>query len=157
MLILSLHHGTHDSAAALFDDYTLLAAVAEERLNRIKCSGGFPVQAVAEVLRIAGVERRDIDVVVSTRTLFLRRYYTHWNAGERLRENLRRLAGREKLREMSLVLRKEPGRTAEDIFDGPAFVADFGLRPQARVFFSNHHLSHALYSRRFRRPGLLQP
>jgi len=42
MLILSLHSGPHDSSAALFEDYAVLAAVVEERLNRIKCSGGFP-------------------------------------------------------------------------------------------------------------------
>ena len=144
MLILSLHHGYHDSSAALFDDYRLLAAVAEERLNRVKCSGGFPELALAEVLRVAGVERRDVDVVVCSRTLFLRRYYTHWNFGERLRENARRLAGREKLREMNVVLGKGPSRTAADIFNSTAFVADLGLRPQTRVFFSNHHLSHAL-------------
>ncbi|HWB50092.1 MAG TPA: carbamoyltransferase C-terminal domain-containing protein [Stellaceae bacterium] len=144
MLILSLHHGPHDSSAALFDDYRLLAAVAEERLNRIKCSGGFPEQSIAEVLRIAGVERRDIDVVVCTRTFFLRRYYTHWNPGEKLRETVRRWTGREKLREMSVVLRKDPGRTAYDIFDAAGFVADLGLRPDTRVFFSNHHFSHAL-------------
>ena len=96
MLILSLHHGPHDSSAALFDDYRVLAAVAEERLNRIKCSGGFPERAIAEVLGIAGVERRDIDVVVCTRTYFLRRYFTHWKPHEKVRENLRRLAGHER-------------------------------------------------------------
>ncbi|MBV9555248.1 MAG: carbamoyltransferase, partial [Alphaproteobacteria bacterium] len=78
MLILSLNHGSHDSAAALFDDYTLLAAVSEERLNRVKCSGGFPEQAVAEVLRLGGVEAGDVDVLVITRNFFLRRYLTHW-------------------------------------------------------------------------------
>jgi carbamoyltransferase len=143
-LILSLHHGPHDSSAALFDDYDLLAAVAEERLNRVKGSGGFPQQAIAEVLRIAGIERRDVDVLVCTRALFLRRYYTHWTAAERLRENLRRLAGREKLRQMSAILSTAPGRTAYDIFDTRGFLAALGLRPQVRVFFSNHHFSHAL-------------
>ena len=144
MLILSLHHGPHDSAAALFDDYTVLAAVAEERMNRVKCSGGFPEQSLAEVLRIAGVERRDIDAVVCTRTYFLRRYFTHWTPRERLRENLRRLAGREKIREMSVVLGKDPSRSALDVFDSAGFVADLGLRPGTRVFFANHHFSHAL-------------
>jgi carbamoyltransferase len=144
MLILSLHHGPHDSSAALFDDYTVLAAVAEERMNRQKGSGGFPEQALAEVLRIAGVERRDIGAVVCTRTYFLRRYFTHWKPHEKIRENLRRLAGREKLREMSAVLGKDPSRTAGDIFDGAGFAADLGLRPGTRVFFSNHHFSHAL-------------
>jgi carbamoyltransferase len=145
MLILSLHHGPHDSSAALFDDYQLLAAVSEERLNRIKCSGGFPEQSIAEVLRIAGIERRDIDVVVCTRTYFLRRYYTHWNPGQKLRETVRRWTGREKMREMNVVLRKDPrGRSAHEIFNTAAFVTDLGLRPTARVFFSNHHFSHAL-------------
>ena len=144
MLILSLHHGPHDSAAALFDDYTVLAAVAEERMNRQKGSGGFPEQSLAEVLRIAGVERRDVDAVVCSRTYFLRRYFTHWKPRERLRENLRRLGGREKLREMSVVLGKDPSRSALDIFDAAAFVADLGLRPDARICFSNHHFAHAL-------------
>ncbi len=144
MLILSLHHGPHDFSAALFDDYTVLAAVAEERMNRVKGSGGFPEQSLHEVLRVAGVERRDIDVVVCSRTYFLRRYYTHWRPRERLRENLRRWAGREKIREMSVVLGKDPGRSALDVFDSAGFVADLGLRPGTRVFFSNHHFSHAL-------------
>jgi carbamoyltransferase len=146
MLILSLHHGAHDSSAALFDDYTVLAAVAEERMNRVKCSGGFPERAMAEVLRIAGVERRDIDVAVCSRTFFLRRYFTHWNAREKLRETLRKFAGGryEKTREMSIVLGKDPSRSAYDVFDTQTFVADLGLRSDVRVFFSNHHLSHAL-------------
>ncbi len=144
VLILSLHHGPHDSSAALFDDYTVLAAVAEERMNRVKGSGGFPEQSMAEVLRVAGVERRDIDVVVCSRTYFLRRYFTHWKPRERLREKLRRWAGREKLREMSVVLGKDPRRSALDVFDSAGFVADLGLRPGTRVFFSNHHFSHAL-------------
>ena len=58
MLILSLHSGPHDSSAALFDDYRILAAVAEERLNRVKCSGGFPEKSIAEILNIAGIESR---------------------------------------------------------------------------------------------------
>lgn len=144
MLILSLHDGPHDSAAALFDDYSILAAVSEERMNRIKCAGGFPAQALAEVFRIAGIERRDVDVLVCTRTNFLRRYYTHWKPREQLRESVRAWLGRDKLREMNVVLGKRPGWNAADIFDSAAFLRDLGLRPQAQLFFSNHHLSHAL-------------
>jgi carbamoyltransferase len=144
VLILSLHHGPHDSSAALFDDYTVLAAVAEERMNRVKGSGGFPEQSLAEVLRIAGVERHEVDVVVCSRAYFLRRYYTHWRPHERVREEVRRLAGREKIREMNVVLGKDTSRSANDIFDGERFAADLGLRPGTRVFFTNHHFSHAL-------------
>jgi carbamoyltransferase len=146
MLILSLHSGPHDSSAALFDDYTPLAAVAEERLNRVKCSGGFPERSIAEVLRIAGVEKRHVDVLVCTRCLFQRHYFNHRWPHERVREELRRLTGQPKLHEISLVLRKNPGRTAEDVFNSLALLADLGLRRDTRVFFSNHHFTHALPS-----------
>jgi carbamoyltransferase len=145
MLILSLHAGPHDSSAALFDDYTILAAVAEERMNRVKGSGGFPEHSLAEVLRIAGVERRAIDVLVCTRGFFRRRYFTHWRPQEKLREGLRRLTGREKTREMNVVVGKL-GRSAYEVFDAGAFLADLGLRPDTRLYFSNHHFSHALPS-----------
>jgi carbamoyltransferase len=144
MLILSLHHGPHDSAAALFDDYRVLAAVSEERMSRVKGAGGFPAQALDEVLRIANAARNDIDVVVCSRGFFLRRYFTHWRPRERWREHLRHWMGREKLREMNVVLGKDPGLSAREIFDAARFIADLGLRPGTRLFFSNHHLSHAL-------------
>ena len=50
------------------------------------------------------------------------------------------------MHEISLVLRKNPGHRAEDVFDYQALLADLGLRPDARVFFSNHHFTHALPS-----------
>jgi carbamoyltransferase len=146
MLILSLHSGPHDSSAALFDNYRLLAAVAEERLTRIKGAGGFPDRSIAEVLRIAGAERRHVDVLVSTRCLFPRHYFMHRWPHERVREQVRRFAGRPKLHEISLVLRKNPGRRAEDVFDAAALASDLGLRRDVRVFFSNHHFTHALPS-----------
>ena len=41
-------------------------------------------------------------------------------------------------------------RGAYDIFDTAAYLADLGLRPDTRFFFSNHHFSHAL-------PALFSP
>lgn len=145
MLILSLHSGPHDSSAALFDDYRIVAAVAEERLNRVKGSGGFPELALNEVLRIAGVERRDIDALACTRGFFRRRYFTYWRPHEKLREGLRRLTGHEKTREMNVVVGKL-GRSAYDVFDAGLFLADLGLRADTRLFFTNHHFAHALPS-----------
>jgi carbamoyltransferase len=146
MLILSLHSGPHDSSAALFDDYRLLAAVAEERLNRVKCSGGFPERSITEVLRIAGVEPRHVDALVCTRCLFQRHYFNHRRSYERVREEVRRLTGRAKMHEISLVLRKNPGNRAADVFNSAALLSDLGLRADTRVFFSNHHFTHALPS-----------
>ena len=146
MLILSLHSGPHDSSAALFDEYRILAAVAEERLNRVKCSGGFPERSLTAVLSIAGVERREIDVLVCSRCLFPRRYYTNWRPHEKIREEFRHLIGREKVRDLSVVLAKIPGAAAADVFNRRALLADLGLRPETRLFFTNHHFRHALPS-----------
>jgi carbamoyltransferase len=146
MLILSLHSGPHDSSAALFNDYRLLAAVAEERLNRLKCSGGFPEKSIAEILSIAGIERREVDVLVCSRCLFPRRYYTNWRPHEKIREEFRYLIGREKVRDLSVVVSKVPGATASDVFNRRALLADLGLRADTRLFFTNHHFCHALPS-----------
>ena len=55
MLILGLGGmGYKDSSAALVRDGRVVAAVAEERLTRVKYQGGFPARAVRECLRIAG-------------------------------------------------------------------------------------------------------
>jgi carbamoyltransferase len=61
------------SGAAVVIDGVVAAAVSEERLNRKKMSIGFPVRSIPEVLRIAGLEPRQIDaVVVATEALFWR-------------------------------------------------------------------------------------
>jgi len=66
----------HDASAAAFDDYTLVAAVAEERFTRQKGEGrAVPWLAVDEVLHIAGWSRRDVDAIATTRGFFSTRYY----------------------------------------------------------------------------------
>lgn len=54
MTILGLNIG-HNAAAALLDEGTIVAAVQEERLSRIKNAGGVPARAIREILRIAGL------------------------------------------------------------------------------------------------------
>ncbi|HXD75018.1 MAG TPA: carbamoyltransferase N-terminal domain-containing protein, partial [Vicinamibacterales bacterium] len=46
---------SYDSGAALLIDGEIVAAINEERLNRIKMYSGFPEQSIVECLRIAGV------------------------------------------------------------------------------------------------------
>ncbi|WP_316528326.1 carbamoyltransferase family protein [Kitasatospora brasiliensis] len=53
----------HDAAAALVRDGVLVAAVEEERLNRIKHTTKFPVNAVRACLDIAGATPDEIDAV----------------------------------------------------------------------------------------------
>ncbi len=61
-VILGITDGD-DSGACLLVDGRLVAAVNEERLNRLKMSIGFPKQALREVLRMNGVEATEVDHV----------------------------------------------------------------------------------------------
>ncbi len=54
---------SYDSGATVLVDGRVAAAVNEERMNRVKSYSGFPAQAVAECLRLAGVTASDIDAV----------------------------------------------------------------------------------------------
>jgi len=63
MLILGLCD-SQNSGAVLFNNSKLIAAVNEERLNRIKLWGGFPDLSIKEVLRIGGVKPEQIEKVV---------------------------------------------------------------------------------------------
>jgi carbamoyltransferase len=51
------------SAACIMIDGVLIAAVEEERLTRVKNEGGFPINAIIEVLSIAGLKISEIDII----------------------------------------------------------------------------------------------
>ncbi|HEY0038275.1 MAG TPA: carbamoyltransferase C-terminal domain-containing protein [Longimicrobium sp.] len=53
--------GNHDAAAVLVEDGRVLAAIEEERLNRVKHSSAFPAQAIRRCLREAGARLEDVD------------------------------------------------------------------------------------------------
>lgn len=52
-----------DAAAALLRDGEVVAAVSEERFDRIKKSAAFPVQAIQYCLQAAGAQLGDVDAV----------------------------------------------------------------------------------------------
>src|SRR5947208_10290958 len=53
ILGINAYHG--DAAAALIKDGQIVAAVEEERFNRVKHCAGFPAEAVRYCLRTAGI------------------------------------------------------------------------------------------------------
>lgn len=61
-VILGITDGD-DAGAALLMDGKMVAAVNEERLNRMKMSIGFPTLSIQAVLRIAGVRAAEVDHV----------------------------------------------------------------------------------------------
>jgi carbamoyltransferase len=67
-MILGLYHpanGTgHDTGVALVErDGSIVAAMSEERLSRVKMDGGFPFRALEAVMKIGGVAPGDLDAV----------------------------------------------------------------------------------------------
>ncbi len=62
MKILGIQDG-HSASAAIVEDGRILAAVQEERLTRAKNQSGFPNLAIAEVLRLTGLDPGDVEAV----------------------------------------------------------------------------------------------
>ena len=64
MRILGISAFYHDSAAALVEDGSIVAAAQEERFTRIKHDSSFPHHAVEFCLRQAGARLSQVDHVV---------------------------------------------------------------------------------------------
>src|SRR6266550_3110831 len=61
MVILGINAYHGDASAAIVVDGQLVAAVEEERFNRIKHAAGFPANAIRACLKIAGLAAKDIE------------------------------------------------------------------------------------------------
>lgn len=145
MLILGIHPGYHDGCAALYEEYDLLAAVAQERLTRKKIDGGrVPTEAIAEVFRIAGRSPAEVGAVVLGRGVFPSRYFTHLTLGRQIESIVRQRINREKHKSMEREAMRALRTDSEGMFDAPRFLRDHGLPAGAAVRFFNHHYAHAL-------------
>lgn len=142
------------SAACLFEDGRLIVAIEEERLSRHKNDGRFPVHAIRECLRSAGLGADRIDRVAV--------YWRPWRVGTRLAGTLGKMA-------QSPMARRAVWARARLMFgsggsDDPEEVAGswsdlFRLRRvlrdavgpvDARIRFYDHHLCHQLYAETMR-------
>ncbi len=153
MLVLGLTDGITCGAAVIADG-VVLAAVNEERLTRLKMAYGFPRQAIAEVLQLAGVEPADIDRVaaatINNHFFDGVRPFDGWMAQDKgfIRNAVFNSAGR-----FSFLIDSVPGLEAlYYTARKPVFAArrrairrimaqEFGIA--APVRFVNHHLAHA--------------
>jgi carbamoyltransferase len=70
ILGINAYHG--NASAAIVSRGRLVAAVEEERFNRVKYAAGFPAQAIRYCLKEAGLELRDIDHVAVPRNPYAR-------------------------------------------------------------------------------------
>src|ERR1700739_3958250 len=70
ILAINAYHG--NASAAVVCDGRLVAAVEEERFNRVKYAAGFPAQAIRYCLREANLKLEKIDHVAVPRNPFAR-------------------------------------------------------------------------------------
>ncbi|MEV1117135.1 carbamoyltransferase C-terminal domain-containing protein [Actinosynnema sp. NPDC049800] len=119
------HDAFHDAAACLIRDGELVAAVEEERFNRIKKTTKFPINAIRACLDVAGVSPSDIAAV------------GHFFAEDLLDESLRVIySGRPQL----------PVPTARELVMArlaEALGVDVSDRP---LVFTEHHVAHGISS-----------
>jgi predicted NodU family carbamoyl transferase len=114
---------THDAAACLIRDGELVAAVEEERLNRIKKTVKFPVNAVRACLDLANVSPAEIDAV------------GHYFPESMMNEGLNGIYR---------AFPTTPIRTARELHMGHLRGGlGFDL-PDDRLFYFEHHVSHAM-------------
>ena len=62
MIILGIND-SHDSGAAIIKDGKIVAAINEERLNRIKLPWGFPTLSIKEVFKVSKINPNDVDAI----------------------------------------------------------------------------------------------
>lgn len=145
MRILAIHAGMHDSSAAAFDDYQMVAAVSEERMTRVKGQGeSVPWLAIDEVLRVAGWRRNDVDVIATTRGWFATHDY-RFPLWRELNYTLQRWRGKERThRELAVLCHRFGITDTHQLFRVDRFLKDNAFRPNTKIQFINHHEAHAL-------------
>ena len=67
-IIIGVNSNHADSSACIIVDGKLVAALEEERINRIKHFAGFPIESIKNCIKIAGVEDHEItDIAFNTK------------------------------------------------------------------------------------------
>ena len=142
ILGINAYHG--NASAAILCDGKLVAAVEEERFNRVKYAAGFPAAAIRYCLRSAGITAAEVDHVAVPRDPYAR-------LGTKLFYALQMPSF---ARERAKVLAKFTGIRE-------ALAAAFDLRPEtlrAKFHRVEHHVAHlasAFYCSPFAEAALL--
>ncbi|HSE04394.1 MAG TPA: carbamoyltransferase C-terminal domain-containing protein [Methylomirabilota bacterium] len=147
---------SHEASAVLMHDGVVVAALAEERLTRIKSDGGrLPRLAIEQVLEIAGISHRDVDCIAVVADRFPEDCIRDPRIAHEIERRVRgwrdRMRGRP-VRDVAMghvqrVLQRmgrEPD--VEPYVRTGRFLARERFRPDARLRFFDHHASHAMAS-----------
>lgn len=131
MIIVGLNAYHADVSAVLLRDGELVAAVEEERFNRIKHSAGFPALALRSCLDISGVEPAQIDLLAVSRDPRAHLWRKVWFA-LKARPSLDLIRPRLQNRKQVLNL---PRRLAEALGQDESWV-------RRRIRYVEHHPAH---------------
>ena len=129
-IILGLSFFYHDAAAALLVDGVPVAMAEEERFSRKKHDSGYPKQAIAFVLKEAGIRTNEIDYAVFYEKPFLK--------FERLIKTHLAVWPKAPL----AFVRSIKGLFIDKLWIRNIIAEDLAI-PTSRVLFSEHHFSHA--------------
>ena len=126
----------HDSAAALIQNGTVLCAIQEERLSRIKHDSSFPINSIKEILRVNKLNLSDIDHIVFYEKPFVK--------FERLMDTYVSFAPRG----IRSYLKSMPLWISEKLFQKKNMINQLDSiekikNIEKKIKFSEHHLSHA--------------
>ena len=137
MYILGISAFYHDSAACLLKDNAIIAATQEERFTRKKHDAGFPYHSIKYCLKEANIVSSQIDNVVFYEKPFIK--------FERLLETYFAFAPKG----FSSFAKAIPIWIKDKLFQKSVLIKELKLvldetiNWQERLFFSEHHLSHA--------------
>jgi len=133
MYILGISCYYHDSAACILKDSEIVAAVEEERFSRNKFDDNFPRSAIEYCIKEAGISPKEIDCVAFYDKTILK--------FERLLDNYIAVAPQGFRSFLSVIpkwLHKRLWVSDE--------IKDILGNYKGRIYFPEHHLSHAAYS-----------
>ena len=134
--ILGISAFYHDSAATVLIDGEIIAAAQEERFTRKKHDSDYPFHAVEFVLKYSNIKFTDLDQIVFFEKPFLK--------FERLLETYVAFAPRG----FNQFLKAIPIWLKEKLFQKKMLMDlfkqhDSSFKDESKLFFSEHHLSHA--------------
>ena len=134
--ILGISAFYHDSAATILVDGKIIAAAQEERFTRIKQDSNYPFNAVDFVLKFAGLKLEEVDSIIFYEKPFLK--------FERLLETYVAFAPKgfkSFCKAMPIWLRDKLFQ--KKILFNELQKHDKNFKDQKKIYFSDHHLSHA--------------
>jgi len=134
--ILGISAFYHDSAATILIDGKIIAAAQEERFTRKKHDAGYPFNAIQFVLNYANLNLDDVDQIIFFEKPFLK--------FERLLETYVAFAPKGFLSFSKAI----PVWLKDKLFQKKMLFNelkrhDQNFKDQKKIFFSDHHLSHA--------------